>query len=370
MTGAARILTVNAGSTSLKLRVLGPDDEVLARRDGGPTEDPEGLRAALRELLDAGPEPDAAAHRVVHGGAAFDRPTVVDAGIEAGLERLADLAPLHNPQAVRAMRALAALRPDLPNVACFDTAFHAGLPPAARTYALPAAWAAGRERLRRYGFHGLSHAYASRRAAELLGARAEDLRLVTAHLGGGASLAAVAGGRSVDTTMGFTPLEGLVMATRAGSVDPGLLLWAQRHLALGPDEMERALDREAGLLGLAGTADMEEIVAGAARGEDRPSLALDVYIHRLTAAIAAMAAAMGGLDAIVFTGGVGENAPAVRARACTGAAFLGVALDPARNERGEPDTILSPPGAAAAAVLVAAREDIEMARQTRRLLAS
>ncbi|HVV89222.1 MAG TPA: acetate/propionate family kinase [Solirubrobacterales bacterium] len=369
MTGAARILTVNAGSSSLKLRLLGPDDEVLATRDGAPGEDPDSLREELRRILDAGPAPDAAAHRVVHGGAAFDRATAIDAGVEDALARLAELAPLHNPQAVRAIRALTEVRPDLPDVACFDTAFHAGLPAAARTYAVPAAWTGGGgEPLRRYGFHGLSHAYASRRAAELLGAPAAELRLVTAHLGAGASLAAVAGGRSVDTTMGFTPLEGLVMATRAGSVDPGLLLWVQRHHGLDPDETERALDREAGLLGLAGTADMREIVAAAARGEERPALALDVYVHRLAASIAAMAAAMGGLDALVFTGGVGENAPAVRERACAAAGFLGVGLDPARNERGAPDTVLSPPGTAVAVVLVAAREDVEMARQARELL--
>ncbi len=368
MANPGPILTVNAGSSSLKLRLLGPDDRVLAENDGEPHDDPDELGEALRRMLDAGPAPDAAAHRVVHGGAEFDRPTLVDAGVERELERLADLAPLHNPQAVRAMRALATVRPELPNVACFDTAFHAGLPPAARTYALPAAWSEGSVPLRRYGFHGLSHAYASRRAAELLGAEAADLRLVTAHLGAGASLAAVEGGRSVDTTMGFTPLDGLVMATRAGSVDPGLLLWVQRHRGLDAEAMERALDREAGLLGLAGTADMREVVAAAGRGEERATLALDVYVHRLGGAIAAMAAAMGGLDAVVFTGGVGENSAVVRERACAATSFLGVELDLARNERGAPDTVLSPPGAGVATVLVAAREDIEMASGARAAL--
>jgi acetate kinase len=365
---AARILTVNAGSSSLKLRLLGAGDEVLAARDPSPGEDDEALGAELRRMLDAGPTADAAAHRVVHGGARFDRATVVDAGVEAELERLADLAPLHNPQAVRGMRALAAVAPELPNVACFDTAFHADLPVAARTYALPAAWTGSEVPPRRYGFHGLSHAYASRRAAALLGRPVEELRLVTAHLGAGASLAAVVGGRSVDTTMGFTPLEGLVMATRAGSVDPGLLLWLQRHRGIEPEEMERALDRDAGLLGLAGTADMREIVAGAARGEERLALAVDVYVHRLAAAIAAMAAAMGGLDALVFTGGVGENSTVIRERACTAAAFLGVELDPVLNDHGDPDTVISPPDAAVAVALVAAREDVEMAAQARALL--
>jgi acetate kinase len=369
VSGARSILTVNAGSSSLKLRLLGPDDEVPATRDAAPGDDEVALREELRAMLAGAPAPDAAAHRVVHGGAEFTGPAVVDAGVEGELERLAELAPLHNPQAVRAMRALEEVAPGLVNVACFDTAFHADLPAAARTYALPAAWSDGGTPLRRYGFHGLSHAYASRRAAALLGARPADLRLVTAHLGAGASLAAVAGGRSVDTTMGFTPLEGLVMATRAGSVDPGLLLWAQRHLGLDPDELERALDREAGLLGLAGTADMREIVAGAKRGEDRPSLALAVFVHRLAAAIAAMAAAMGGIDALVFTGGVGENSGPVREQACAATAFLGVRLDATANARGGADTVLSPAGADVAVLLVAAREDVEMARQARSLLA-
>ncbi|MBS1844273.1 MAG: acetate/propionate family kinase [Actinobacteria bacterium] len=370
MSGAPSILTVNAGSSSLKLRLLGPGDEVAASRDGVPGDDPDALREELRAILAEGPGPAAAAHRVVHGGAGLTGPAVVDTAVEAELERLAELAPLHNPQAVRAMRAVAEVAPGLVNVACFDTAFHADLPAAARTYALPAGWSSDDGTpLRRYGFHGLSHAYASGRAAALLGRAVDDLRLVTAHLGAGASLAAVAGGRSVDTTMGFTPLEGLVMATRAGSVDPGLILWAQRHLGLGAEEVERALDREAGLLGLAGTADMRAVVAGAEQGEKRASLALDVYVHRLGGAIAAMAAAIGGLDALVFTGGVGERSPTVRERACAAAGFLGVELDPALNSGGELDTVLSPPGAAATVVLVAAREDIELAHQARAVLA-
>jgi acetate kinase len=366
---AARILTVNAGSSSLKLRLLGPDDELLVDDETAP-DDEGALREALERAIAIGPPPDAIVHRVVHGGAEFERATVIDGAVEAELERLSDLAPLHNPKAVRAIRAVGEIRPDLLNIACFDTAFHADLPAAARTYALPAAWAEGDVPLRRYGFHGLSHAYAARRAAELLGSPPAELRLVTAHLGAGASLAAVAGGRSVDTTMGFTPLEGLVMATRAGSVDPGLLLWVQRRRGLDPAAMERSLDREAGLLGLAGTGDMRQIIAAAQSGEERARSALAVYLHRLSGSIAAMAASMGGLDGIVFTGGVGENATALRERACAKAAFLGVELDRALNERGELDSVLSPPGAAASVSLVAAREDLEMARQARTLLGS
>jgi acetate kinase len=366
--GIGSILTVNAGSSSLKLRVLGPGDEVLAAADHGSIAGEAELGEALAVTLEEGAPIAAAGHRVVHGGPDFDGPAAIDASVEDDLAALADLAPLHNPPALAAIRALEALRPRLPAVACFDTSFHATIPAAAATYAIPAAW---RERwpLRRYGFHGLSHAYAARRAAELLGRPAAELRLVVAHLGSGASLAAIEGGRSVETTMGFTPLEGLVMATRSGSVDPGLLLWVQRHGELGAEEMERALDRESGLLALSGrSGDMREILAGADDGEARCQLALDVYIHRLVGAAAAMAAAMGGLDALVFTGGVGEHAPRVRALACEGLAFLGAAIEAEANARADGDGLLSPSGATVATVLVEAREDIEIARQVRAVL--
>jgi acetate kinase len=365
-----RILTVNAGSSSLKLRVLDMEDRVICSRDSGAVEDEAALRDELAATLNEGEPIEAAGHRVVHGGPDFTGPTVLDPSVENKLDRLADLAPLHNPPAVAAMRALDALRPGLPTVACFDTAFHAQMPAAASTYAIPVAW---RERwpLRRYGFHGLSHAYASRRAAQLLGRPLAGLRLVTAHLGAGASLAAVQGGRSVDTTMGFTPLEGLVMATRSGSVDPGLLLWVQRQGGLGPEEMERALEREAGLLALSGrSGDMRETIAGAEQGDERCRLAFDVYIHRLAAGVAAMAAAMGGLDALVFTGGVGENSAPVRAAAAAATAFLGLELDPAANAADGPDAILSTAGSAVEVVRIHAREDLEIASQVRALLAS
>jgi acetate kinase len=359
-----RILTVNAGSSSLKLRVLDADNEVVAERERGPVEGEGKLREELEGILDTGPV-DAAGHRVVHGGPEFTGPAVVDAAVEEQLESLADLAPLHNPPAIEAMRVLESLRPGLPTVACFDTAFHATMPAAASVYAVPAAWME-RWPLRRYGFHGLSHAYAGRRAAELLGRPPSELRLVTAHLGAGASLAAVAGGRSVDTTMGFTPLDGLVMATRSGSVDPGLLLWVERHGGWSAGEMERALDRESGLLALSGrSGDMREVLAGVDEGDRRCQLAFDAYVHRLAAGIAAMAAAMGGIDALVFTGGVGENSPRVRAAAAEATAFLGIAIDQAMNDAAERDGVLSAAGSPARVVLVQAREDIEIARQVR-----
>jgi acetate kinase len=367
--GAGRVLTVNVGSSSLKLSVLdGADSVVVAdERDFDGTDGE--LEEAFTKILSEVESVDAVGHRVVHGGDAFTAPVVIDAGTEAGLADLADLAPLHNPPALLAIDVLRRLRPDLPEVACFDTAFHTTIPPAATTYAIPTAWSAEIP-LRRYGFHGLSHAYASRRAAELLNRPPSELRLVTAHLGAGASLAAVQGGRSVDTTMGFTPLDGLVMATRSGSVDPGLLLWVQRHDDLGAEQMERELDREAGLLALSGHSDMREVLAGVDGGDDRCRLALDVYLHRLVAGVAAMAAAMGGLDAVVFTGGVGERAAKVRAPACEALAFLGIDLDPDVNTGADGDALLSAPGARAAVVLVTAREDIEIARQVRATLST
>ncbi|HYL41283.1 MAG TPA: hypothetical protein VET90_08245, partial [Candidatus Binatus sp.] len=287
--------------------------------------------------------------------------------------------------------------PEVPAVACFDTAFHASIPAAAATYALPQEWRR-RWDLRRFGFHGLSHAYASRRAAELLGRDPIGLRVVTCHLGAGASLAAVRDGRSVDTTMGFTPLEGLVMATRSGSVDPGLVLWLEEHAGTPAAELAATLEHRSGLLGLAGTPDMREVLARESAGDATAALAVQVYLHRLRGSIAAMAAAMDGLDALVFTGGVGENSAEIRSRAAAGLGFLGVTLDPARNdpaaERGgrtgdgaaaaggapttdavtaaEPgaDREIGSPAASTRTLVVHTREDLEIARQVRAALAS
>ena len=365
--GPRRILVVNAGSSSLKLRVVGPDDAVVATADlPAPrgTADRDAMAAAIRGL---GPV-DAVGHRVVHGGTAFSAPVLVDARVVARLEALTDLAPLHQPKSLAALAAVTAVLPDVPAVACFDTAFHATLPAAASTYALPAEWRT-RWDLRRYGFHGLSHAYASRRVAELLGRSAEGLRVVTCHLGAGASLAAVRDGRSVDTTMGFTPLEGLVMATRSGTVDPGLVLWLAEHARMPPAELAATLEHRSGLLGLAGTADMRVVIERAAASDQDARLALDVYVHRLRAAIAAMTASLGGLDALVFTGGVGEHAPVIRARAAEGLAFLGVALDPAGNETaGAADIEIGAAGATVRTFVIVAREDLEVAREVRSVL--
>jgi acetate kinase len=250
----------------------------------------------------------------------------------------------------------------VPAVACFDTAFHARMPAAAATYALPAEWRA-RWPLRRFGFHGLSHAYASRRAGELVGRDARQLRLVSCHLGAGASLAAVAGGVSVDTTMGFTPLDGLVMATRSGAVDPGLVLWLQEHVGMPAEELASALEHRSGLFGLAGTDDMRAVLERDASGDPNAGVAIAVYVHRLRAGIASMTAAMGGLDMLVFTGGVGERAAVIRARAADGLGFLGVSLDAAANAAAEPDAEISAGDAPVRTWVITAREDLEITRQ-------
>jgi acetate kinase len=365
-----RVLIVNAGSSSLKLTLLDEQDTIVAERNlAAPRAqvDPGQLREALAAGLG---EADAVGHRIVHGGERFRAPVRIDEGIEAELRSLVDLAPLHQPKSLAALDAVGAILGELPAVACFDTAFHATLPEAAATYALPRRW---RERwaLRRYGFHGLSHAWVARRAPQLLERRASEIRIVSCHLGAGASLCAIGGGRSLDTTMGFTPLEGLVMATRSGSVDPGMLLWLLEHEQLSTHELADALEHRSGLLGLAGSADMGEVVQRARSGEDASRLALDVYVHRLRAGVAAMAAALGGLDALVFTGGVGERSAEVRAGAADGLGFLGVALDRDRNGRsdGGEDVDISAESAAARTLVLRAREDLEIARQVRETLA-
>ena len=366
-----RILVVNSGSSSVKLRLVDGDDQVVRSADLpglGPGDGPSrAVREAIAAAADGGTGIDAVGHRVVHGGAEYRDAVVADDEVVERLGAFVDLAPLHQPAALAALELARDALPRIPHVACFDTAFHATIPAAAATYALPREW---RERwpIRRFGFHGLSHAYVARRAAELLDRPATELRVVTAHLGAGASLAAVHGGRSVDTTMGFTPLEGLVMATRSGSVDPGLLLWLQRRAGLSADALADALEHRSGTLGLGGTADMRELLGAAAHGAAEARLGLEVYLHRLRAGIAAMAAAMDGIDALAFSGGVGENAPGIRAATLGGLSVLGLSIDAAANERGSGDRTISRPGALPVALVVASREDVEIARQVRLLL--
>ncbi|WP_066068839.1 acetate/propionate family kinase [Frankia sp. EI5c] len=364
--GDRNVLVVNAGSSSVKLRLLDPGDQVLAAHNlravaGSP--DPGELERAVENLAHAG-EVAITGHRVVHGGPVFTDPVLVDEEVERRLRELVPLAPLHQPAALTALADVSAVLPGVPRVACFDTSFHARMPPEAVTYPVPASW---REEygVRRYGFHGLSHAYASRRAAELTGGR----RVVTAHLGSGASLAAVRDGVSVDTTMGFTPLEGMVMATRSGTVDPGLLLWLQTERGLTAEELTDALFHRSGMTGLVGSADMRSVLDGARREGSPEALGFAVYLHRLRAETAAMAAALDGLDVLVFTGGVGERAAPVRSGAAAGLGFLGVAVDDDLNASyAGGDLEITAAGAPARTLVIEAREDIEIARAARALL--
>ncbi len=373
---------VNAGSSSLKLAALDGADGVLAAtevdrwdgQDAAPVATfVAGLGGADAAAGAAGV--DAVGHRVVHGGPRHREAAVVDDRVLADLEEAVPLAPLHQGPALAAIRAVAAVLPEVPAVACFDTSFHATIPPAAATYALPAAWRA-RWDLPRYGFHGLSHAYDVRRAAELVGRPGDPhLRVVSCHLGSGSSLCAAVGSRSVDTTMGFTPLEGLVMATRSGSVDPGLLLWLLGEGRLSVDEVGAGLEEASGLAGLAGLSgpgggDMRRVAAAAEAGDADAALALAVHDHRLRREIGAMAASAGGLDVLVFTGGIGQHQPRVRAAAAGGLGFIGVDVDPAANAAatGRADADIGRPGAAARALVVVAREDLEVAAQTRAAL--
>ena len=363
-----RVLVVNAGSSTLKLRVVDSHDAVPAGTDlPAPLGRFDG--EALRQWLSGMEAVDGVGHRVVHGGERFGAPVRITGEVEDALADLAALAPLHQPPALAAIAAVRRARPDLPAVACFDTAFHTTLPAAAATYALPAEWRQ-RRHVRRYGFHGLSHAWASRRVAGVAGwggpGETPGRRVVTCHLGAGASLAAVADGRCIDTTMGFTPLEGLVMATRSGSIDPGLVLWLLRHEGLSAAEVAEGLEHGSGLRGIAGTGDMREVLVRAAAEDSAARLAFDVYIRSVAAHVAAMATSLGGLDALAFTGGVGENAAEVRAAVALRLSWVGVDVDPTLNQR-RPDVEITGTGPVRVFV-VAAREDLEIAHAVRGVL--
>ena len=359
-----RVLVVNAGSSTLKLRVIEADD-TASQSDDLPVVGPESGR--MSDALERYGRIDGIGHRIVHGGTSFTGPVIIDGEVLARLRELTDLAPLHQPKALAAVEAVGQAFPGIPTVASFDTAFHSGLPPSAATYALPREW---RERwgLRRYGFHGLSHSYAASRGAQIMGRSLVGLRLVTCHLGAGASLAAVRDGRSVDTTMGFTPLEGLVMATRSGNVDPGLLLWLESSAGMRAEELSDGLENRSGLQGLAGTGDMREVLIAAEGGAADALLALDIYMHRLRGSVAAMTATLGGIDGLVFTGGVGENSSLIRQRAVEDLGFLGFALDSVRNQTGHGDREIGPAGESPFVLVVAAREDLQIAREVREVL--
>jgi acetate kinase len=362
-----QVLVVNRGSSSLRLRVIDADELVVAARDLPPL-DPAGLADELASMLRACPQIAAAGHRVVHGGSLFTGPVLLGDDTDALLSSLTDLAPLHNPPALAAIEALKRLQPSLPQVACFDTTFHRTIPARAHTYAVPREWR-DRWHVRRYGFHGLSHAWASRRGAALLDRPTGRLRLVTAHVGSGASLAAVDSGRSIDTTMGFTPMEGLVMASRSGTVDPGIVLWVQRHLGLSVDDVDDTLERRSGLLGLSdSSADLRVVIEAADQHDELAQLAYEVYVYRLFQSIGAMVTVLGGIDGLVFTGGAGEASARLRADVCGGLELFGVLLDQEANHDGRGDRVISAAGPDPAVMVVEAREDLEIDRHVRQLL--
>jgi acetate kinase len=299
-------------------------------------------------------------HRVVHGGARFREPVVLDEEVKGAIRALSALAPLHNAPALRTLEDAEQALPDVPHVAVFDTAFHRTIPEEAAVYAIPRQWTE-EWGIRRYGFQGLSVQWATERVPAP--------RLVVCHLGGGCSITAVRDGRSVDTSMGFTPLEGVVMTTRAGSVDPGALLYLLRERGLSAEALDSALEHESGLKGLSGTSgDVRELEAGEAAGDERAALALAVYVHRIAATVAAMAASLGGLDALVFTAGVGENSTLVRERVCARLRFLGVELDGKLNQQAHVDCDVAAAGSSVRVVVVRAREELVAARAVRALL--
>ena len=354
------VLVINCGSSSLKWSVVDPAaGSTLA---GGTIQKVTDHGAALASVLAEAPLEGlaAVAHRVVHGGERFETPVLINDAVVAAIRELSVLAPLHNPVNADGIEVARASLPDVPHVAVFDTAFHASLPPRAYTYAVPRAW-----NVRRYGFHGTSHAYVSREAARLLGRDVEGFDVIVLHLGNGASATAVSSGRSIDTSMGLTPLEGLVMGTRSGDVDPALVSHLQRTRRLSTDEINAVLNSRSGLLALAGDNDMREVHRRIALGDHAAELALDVYCYRIKKYVGAYLAALGGADAIAFTAGVGENDPVVRARSLAGLSKLGIEVDASRNDAGGP--VISTDDSRVSILVVPTDEELEMAVQAAQL---
>lgn len=362
------VLVLNAGSSSVKYQLV--DSGTGARLAGGIVEEVVDHAAALRDVVAAverlGRTIEAIGHRVVHGGAVFSEPTRIDDDVIEVIRELAPLAPLHNPANLAGIEAARATWPALAQVAAFDTAFHRTLPPAAYRYAVPTSWYE-QHGVRRYGFHGTSHDYVSMRAADVLGRPRDDLDLIIAHLGNGASITAVEHGRSVETSMGLSPLEGLVMGTRSGDVDPAVI----GHVATASGQSEAdvlaELNRSSGLLGLCGDSDMREITARVAAGDPAADLALDVFCHRIRKYVGAYVAVLGGCDALVFTAGIGEHSALVRTRVCTGLGVFGIALDDERNN--DSQQVISRPDASTAVLVVPTDEEHAIAEQTARVVA-
>src|SRR6266513_2601184 len=393
-----KILVCNAGSSSLKFSLFEAEEELLLAEGGvdwsrkptrlvfrraGEEELREELKlekhadaivrilddlqAGASAALDSLEDLRAVGHRVVHGGERYTSAVRITPEVKQAIEELAELAPLHNPPALDGITAVELVLPDVPQVAAFDTAFHSTLSEAARTYPVPQKWT--REwGMRRYGFHGLSHSYCASRAAEMIDRR--DLRIVIAHLGNGASVSAVCNDICVDTSMGFTPLEGLMMGTRSGTVDPGMLVYLLRHKGLDVNELDQALNYQSGLLGLSGvSSDMRQVLSELPHNPDA-GLAVEVYVHRIRQTVGAMAATLGGIDALVLTAGVGEHAPEIRERVCEKLNYLGLELDRTANQTCKPDADIAMPASVARILVIATREDLTILRETRQLVSS
>jgi acetate kinase len=361
----SRVLVVNCGSATVKYRLF----DAESTKDGGTIETTQ-YEDALRDLLDRLDLAGLAGvgHRVVNGGTRFTAPTLIDDGVVAAITDLVPLAPLHNPANLAGIAATRAVLPAVPQVAVFDTAFHRTLPPPASTYAIDTE-VAERFGIHRYGFHGTSHAYVSRRTASLLGKAPGEVNVITLHLGNGASACAVAGGRSVATSMGLSPLEGLVMGSRSGDLDPTVIFHLNRVGGMALDDIEKLLNKRSGLLGLCGDGDMRAVLSRRAAGDPPATVAFDVYCHRIREYVGAYYAVLGRVDAVTFTAGVGEHAAEVRAAALAGLQRLGIAVDPARNDpSGTGQRVISPDGAEVAVCVIPTDEELEIATQTRAVL--
>ncbi len=365
------MLVMNSGSSSLKVSVADGDEIIYNTQiNQTPTnisdEQWTELFAGIRE---ASGDFDVVLHRVVQGGWIFDGPRIVTPEVIEQVRSLTDLAPLHQPPTIATLERTTALLPDVTQIVHFDSAFHLGMPEEAHTYAVPEKWRTDL-RVRRYGAHGLAHAYNATAAAEILGKDVNDLKIVSAHLGSGASLCAIQGGKSVDTTMGLTPLEGLVMGSRSGNIDPEIIPWVVNQSGSSLDEVMYSLEFESGLRGLAGDDHMGHVMDRYREGDEKAILAINVWQHRTAALIASMAAAMNGVDVIAVSGGVGENGPDVRELLGERLRFLGVTLDTQLNDANKMDSILTTPDSAVAMAVVRTREDLTMLREARALLAS
>lgn len=361
------VLVVNVGSSSFKWSALEDDGTVAASGNEAWTPSVDAAAGHVARALERAGRPRAIGHRMVHGGPRFSASVRLDGPVRSALESLRPLAPKHMAPALAAVDACSRLLPDVPQVCAFDTAFHATMPEEAQLYAVPPAWAAPLS-LRRYGFHGLSVAHAVRRTAALLGALPP--RVVVCHLGSGASVTAVREGRSADNSMGYTPLDGLVMATRPGHLDPGAVLALAEHLGAAPRELAARLEDECGLLGLAGTADLKEVVERAERGDGRARTAYGVYLTALVRTVGSAVGVLGGLDVLVFTGGAGEHSTRLRADVCRAFAFVGVAMDRERNGAPDGDLDLAQDGAPVRVLRILAREDLSVLAEVRQVLGS